>query len=54
MAKQRNGIQITVITLQDFSKGCKKDDLKYLTDCPSEVASHSMEKYPAQDKEKEE
>lgn len=28
-------------TLQDFSRGCKNDDLKNLIDFPSEVLSHS-------------
>jgi hypothetical protein len=27
--------------LQDFSRGCKNDDLKNLIDFPSEVLSHS-------------
>ena len=31
-------------TLHDFSRGCKKDDLKYATDFPSEVLSHSAKR----------
>lgn len=31
-------------TLQDFSSGCKNDDLKNLIDFPSEVLSHSAVK----------
>lgn len=34
----------TRYTLQDFSRGCKNDDLKNLIDFPSEVFSHSATK----------
>lgn len=29
-------------TLQDFNSGCRKDDLKNLTDLPREVRSHAV------------
>ena len=35
------GIMRVRYTLQDFSRGCKNDDLKNVIDFPSEVLSHS-------------